>query len=82
MYERSQYAYDRREWVKRADALLPGLREEAAARQRSAAGLFASLQQLHYPWLQEMVSEEYGGALRALSRVLYYEGMRRANADS
>lgn len=84
-YERMKYAHDQREWVKYADEKLPALREHTSMLQQQAAKAFADWQIINSMWKnpysfsQRLVSECYASAHYSLLRVIYYEGMRRAN---
>ena len=85
MYERMKYGHDQRAWVKYVDHNLPDLLEEASEQQKHAAQIYAYIDDMRnkgYPikniWfdLREHASRQ---AVMLLNRVLYYQGMRRAN---
>lgn len=88
MYERMEYAHERRDWVRYADEKLPALRLQASRAQQEAATLFAywdSVAFEHRPGfgqLGQMVSDAYAYAHMLLLRVIHYEGMRRANLET
>ena len=79
-YARMKYAHDRRAWVKAADENLPVLRALAADTQHAAAKFYEACEIAGRTdiWLT-MRREASTRAIAALNRVLYYEGMRRAN---
>lgn len=77
-----KYGHDQREWVRVADEKLPALREEASKAQKDAAEWFDGLSTIPESMRQfwtASTSEAYAKAQMLLTRVLYYEGMRRAN---
>lgn len=85
-YPRMRYRGDQRDWVKRADADLPGALAMAALAQKAAAELYANWdsadmrqRERYYKTFLPILQESYDDAIKALYRVLYLEGMRRAN---
>lgn len=84
-YTRMKYGHERREWVKTADEVLPHMKKEACRLQNEAAEGFEYWNTLslefraRQPAIQAVLSTAYREAHSALLRVLYYEGMRRAN---
>lgn len=78
-YPRMSSGYDQHGWVRAAAEQAPTLRDIAAQAQQTAAIMFAT-REAGYLWVtQEAISDAYNDARQALQRLLYYEGMGRAN---
>lgn len=86
-YPRMNYGHDRREWVRMADLKLPGLIEHACRLQLAAKYNFEFWDSLSFgqkatmPAFSAIMRETNHDAYRALSLVIYYQGMREANRD-
>lgn len=83
IYERMKYPHEQRDWVRYADAELQALIPATIKFQHEAAAMSKFLRDLtpaqYRPVYFTLAQEANERAVKALLRVLYYQGMRAAN---
>ena len=78
-YERMKYGHDQRAWVKMVDEKLPGMIEETIKSQQAAADNYEVTQHYRSPVFFSLRQEASDKAVKGLLRIIFFQGMRRAN---